>query len=222
MSKRDSWIFLGGMTVVTAIAIRTASFLQSYGSVVQAWITVMLVILTAAYVRQTGRQAEASRQQAEASVKMAEETREHRVAMYKPHIVLETVRSYPGEYFVKELVARCRNEQGGTAINVRLNVDHPPFKFSATSLPFSVSVGQSSGEYSLYAIDPSVEKNPSVPIEPIAILFANYEDVSGNAWHSTLELHWGTHWGAKTKDITPGRMQVAISGHFKGGVNQND
>jgi len=43
-----------------------------------------------------------------------------------------------------------------------------------------------------------------------SIVVANYEDVLGNPWHSTLELYWD----ADKKDIRPGRMQAGISGHI--------
>ena len=56
-----------------------------------------------------------------------------------------------------------------------------------------------------------IKNDENIPgIQQPAIVVANYEDVLGNPWHSTLELYWD----ADKKDIRPRRMQAGISGHI--------
>ncbi len=146
------------------------------------------------------------------------EMREQRLVMYKPNIVLHSRIPTKGKYFIKEIAVSVGNDEGrGTAINLKLHIEHPVFEFSKSPYPFSISPGENSGEHSLFAEKPSVNDDPGVPIDPIALVVANYEDISGNLWCSTLELHWDT---AET-DVTPGRMQVAVPGHLKE-VTQHD
>lgn len=170
-----------------------------------------IIMLTAGLVAVTGLYAFSAARQASASVKLAEETREQRIAMYRPHIVLEKRDSVRGKYFMKDIHVGFGNEQGGTAINVELHISHPVFKFQTYPYPSSLSVRDQPQTHDFSVMKPSVEDDPGIPVSPLTLVVANYEDVSGNPWHSTLELRWD----ATSKDITPGRMQVAIPVHLE-------
>lgn len=179
---------------------------------IQAISMVVLVIVTIFYARRTHVISKATREQAAANVKMAEEMREQRLAMYKPHIVLEKTSVPRGRYFMKNIGVKGKNEQGGTAVNVELCIVHPLFKFSKFRHPNAISVGAPLSERTLKNVEqPSVDEDPGKEINPVALAVANYEDVSGNKWHSTLELRWNE----ADKDVTPGRKEVGVSGHLR-------
>lgn len=143
------------------------------------------------------------------AAKQAEEMKEQRLAMYKPHIILEKLDGTRGTYFMKEIEVGVWNDRGGAATNVEFYIFHPVFKFDAFRHPSPISVQDNPVRHNFHVEKPSVEDDPRVTIDPTALVVANYEDVSGNRWHSTLELIWD----ATTKDIRPGYTQVALSGH---------
>jgi len=172
-----------------------------------------LVAITAAY-------ASSAEKQAKASVKMAEEMREQRLNMDKPIIVLDTLfGTTRGKYFVKAIKIGFRNEGRGSAFNLELSIDHPLYSFNKYRHLVPVDIGGKHNDCDLRVEKPDVDDDPQVNISPEALAIANYEDASGNPWHSTLELLIV----GNTQDIQPGRMQVGVSGHRNtGGFNQND
>ena len=172
---------------------------------VQAISMVVLVVVTGIYAWRTFAISKATEKQANASVKMAEEMREQRLAIYKPHITLEKTSVKKGKYFMREIGVRGGNEQGGIAVNVELSIVHTLFRFSKFRYSHPIPVKGSLSERTLVAEESSVED------DPVVLVVANYEDVFGNPCHSTLELHWVT----AEKDVTPGRIQVAVPGHLK-------
>jgi len=67
------------MLIITAFFIWKASELEKYGNVVQAWVTVALLLVTAAYVSSVKRQTDAS-------IKMAKEMEKQRYGSVRPII----------------------------------------------------------------------------------------------------------------------------------------
>jgi len=168
------------------------------------------LVLLAGLIGVTAVYAYSAIRQANASVEMAKEMKEQRLAMCKPHIILEDYGGTRGNYFMKEIGVGIVNEGPGTAINVRLYIAHPLFKFEEYRHPLSISAGPTAFTHKFPVVEPSVEDDPGMPVDPTALAVANYEDTCGNCWHSTLELHWDT----TSRDITPSPPQVAIRGHF--------
>ena len=126
MSKKQVIIFLVVMSVVTAFAIWKADCLQPYGSVIQAWVTVILVLLTAVYVFRI-------KQQSDASTSMAEEMREQRLGEARPYLLLRVTENYlqwndvkGGESAPREFeVAIFNVGRGGPAMNLRVGLWSP-------------------------------------------------------------------------------------------------
>jgi hypothetical protein len=171
-------------------------FIVSMGSKLQPadWVQVILlgglVAVTAVY--------------ANAGVKMAKETRGQLLVMNKPNIVLELIKITPE----KHLIGRIVNEAGrGPAINTEIFIDHPPFKFNRVRYTWAISVGKAKG-LDFHMEEPSTKVGPKIAISSTGVLVANYEDVSGNQWHSILELQWD-------EGFIPGHLKVGISGHYK-------
>ena len=160
-----------------------------------------LVAITAAY-------ASSAEKQADASIKMAEATRAQLLVMNKPNVILELIKVTPE----KHLIGRIVNDSGrGPAINTEIYIDHPLFKFNKVRYTWSISVGDEKG-FDFHMEEPSTEIDPKIAISSIGVIVANYEDVSGNQWHSTLELQWDE--GFKPRD-----MKIGISGHYRGNTN---
>jgi hypothetical protein len=140
---------------------------------------------------------------------MAEEMREQRLTMYKPSIVAEYSSGNRGKYFMREIGLLFVNSGTGTAINIELYIAHPHFKFTKFRYPRHLAAGQKI-KHDFSAEEPSVDNDPRIKIDPKALAVADYDDVFGNPWHSTLELHWD----AASRDIKPGHVNVGISGHY--------
>jgi hypothetical protein len=216
-SKRDIIILAAtGIAFIILVGVYGALNIQ-YAPAFTLVLYAGLIVVTMFYAYYSMEIARATRRQADASVKLANETKEQRLAMYKPHITLKITGHSKGEYFVKEIGIELRNDQGGTAINVELYAYHPLFEFRRVRHPFHIPVGQAIPR-GCHVEKPSVENDPGVPIHPVILVIANYEDVSGNPWHSVLELLWDP----TSKDVTPGAMQVAVSEHFDSGEKSND
>jgi len=165
------------------------------------WAQIMLML---GLVAVTGFYALSTSRQADASVKMAEEMREQLLVMNKPNIVLELIKITPE----KHLIGRIVNDSGrGPAINTEIYIDHPPFKFNKVRYTWAISVRDEKG-FDFHMEEPSTEVDPKIAISSTGVLVANYEDVSGNQWHSTLELQWD-------EGFIPGHIKVGISGHYK-------
>jgi len=96
MSKKQLIIFFSVMAIITGVAIWKASELENYAGVVQAWVTVVLVLVTAAYAYNIKRQTDANvemtksaKEQTEVSIKMATEIRNQRYSESMPLLVPE-------------------------------------------------------------------------------------------------------------------------------------
>jgi len=210
-SQNRSILIIGGVGIVFILAIALIG--ARYINLAPVFTLVLyagLIVVTMVYAYCSMEIAKATEKQAKASVEMAEEMKEQRLAMCKPHIILEGRSEVRGKYFVREIDISIRNEGPGTAINVRLYIAHPLFKFEEYRHPLSISAGPTAFTHKFPVVEPSVEDDPGMPVDPTALAVANYEDTCGNCWHSTLELHWDT----TSRDITPSPPQVAIRGHF--------
>ena len=131
MSKRDVFIITGVMLAVTVVAIWKASCLQGYGTVVQAWVTVFLVLLTAVYVRRVA-------QQANASVEMARETKDARFAALKPIVMIDWTSGQRG----RAITPYFKNIGLGPALNVKCYCTHTKFEFKGKQDRTTLEVGK--------------------------------------------------------------------------------
>ena len=156
-----------------------------------------LVLITATYAKRTAE--------------IAKETREQRLALARPRITLRISSSLAEKYFVKTMEVDAKNEGPGLALNMELYVDHPLFKFSKHGHPYAISVGETANCKS-HVEEPNPKDDPGIPIDPIALVIANYEDCYTKKWHSILPFHWD----AKNKTAKPKRrMRVAMPGPYK-------
>lgn len=194
-------LFIAGAIFAGALAYLISNHILDTAQAIESTIVFALVLVTVTYAKRTAE--------------MAKEMREQRLVMYKPHITLEMTSGTRGEYFMKAIGVRGANEGPGAAINVELRIAHPLFKFSKFRYPYAISAREHLSARDLVVEEPSVDDDPGVPVDPVALIVANYEDVSGNPWHSTLELRWD----ATTKDIKPYTMKVGVSGHIHKGDN---
>jgi membrane protein implicated in regulation of membrane protease activity len=101
-NERDWFMVIG---IIFAIVISGGVWLKwiDTAQAIQITISFILALITAIYVKRTSDIAQATKKQADASVRMAEEMREQTLALYKPNIVLETLTTTRGRYFVKEM-----------------------------------------------------------------------------------------------------------------------
>lgn len=197
-TRRRIAIFVSGLGIlfITYLAYNLGKIQPS------DWAQIMLML---GLVAVTGVYALSAARQADASVEMAREMREQRLAMYKPYIMVKIEGSSRGNYFALTMIVSLKNEGHGSAMNAEVFVNHPVFRFNRVRLPYQIAVGESPTR------ELRLENDENIPgIQQPAIVVANYEDVLGNPWHSTLELHWD----AATKDIKPDRMEVGVSGHL--------
>ena len=124
MSKKQITIFFATMLIITGFAIWKASSLEKYGGVVQAWVTVVLVLVTAAYAYNVKRQTDAN-------VEMAKEMRKQRKSSTLPIIDLkyipDSIQTFnctsEGNPLESLFNSSIRNIGIGPAIDVYLAVD---------------------------------------------------------------------------------------------------
>ena len=172
MSEKQKRIFFGVMIAITIFAIWQADFLQYYGSVVQAWVTIILVLLTAVYVYRTA-------QQASASMKLAKETTDARFAALRPIVRIHWIGSKRNA----EITVSFKNMGLGPALNLVCYLTHSKYSFRFKHDKYiATEVGES------HNITFPTEAFDFVEWDKLAIN-CDYKSVYGQPFRSSLKFN---------------------------------
>jgi Sec-independent protein translocase protein TatA len=127
------------------------------------------------------RMAEEMREQAEASVRMAAVTEASRLGAFQPRLTLGTSGGRGSE--PPEVIATVVNRGNGPALNVRMTILHHRFDFREKRIT-EIAPGPARRETLDSTTRGDDAGSPNVPV----LLVADYQDLEGNWYQTTLEL----------------------------------